>query len=142
MSAKSKFALLVVAIAIVALIGSLVAYQLFWKQRLRPATADEVVAHLQGDWTGTSVNNAHEIREGTIRIRRLGGNRFEGEEDWRGQTRCPDKVFSGVFTDDRVSWEFTYVNVSPGSPSYCSTKGHADLAMKMAEDGTPHLIGS
>ncbi len=117
MSTGAKIGLLVVAIGIAALVGSLVAYQLFWKEQLRPATGEEVAAYLQGDWIGGSVNNAHEIREGTIKIRRLGGNRIEGEEDWRGQTRCPDKVFSGTFASNKVSWEFTYVNVSPGSPA-------------------------
>lgn len=142
MSTRKKVGLLVAVAAAITLVAGLGAYQLIWKEQLRPATTDEVSAHLQGVWVGTSVNNVQEIREGTITIRLLGGNRFDGEEDWRGQSRCPDKVFSGTFADDKVSWAFTYVNVSPGSPSYCSAKGHADLEMKIGEDGTPHLIGT
>lgn len=142
MSTRSKVGFLVVAIVIVGLIGSLGAYQVFWKEQLRPATGEEVAAHLQGDWTGISVNNVYESREGTVRIGRLDGNRFEGEEDWRGQTLCPEKVFSGIFEENKVSWEFTYVNVSAGSPAYCRMKGETHLEMRMGEDGTPYLIGS
>ncbi len=142
MSARSKIVLPVVAIAVVVGIVGVVSYDIFWKERLRPATPDEVAAHLQGDWSGVSVNNVQESRKGIITIRRLDGNRIEGEEDWENATLCPDKVFSGIFAENKVSWEFTYVNASPGLPGYCNAKGHTDLEMKIGEDGTPHLIGS
>ena len=141
METKSKVGLLVLGAAVVAVAG-LIVYSIFGGDKLRPATPDEVAKHLQGEWSGVSVDRWQHHWDIFKTYGALQGNRFEGKGGVRAKTQCPKYIMAGSVEGNRISEVHTHIDIPDGAPTRCRRQRHAKHEMKIGEDGTPHLIGS